>query len=161
MRVTYVGLISQLKLCLKIKGWMNALTYSVRTRPPIRTMFDIKTTNYGVLWRHAYASKKNTRACACVYLSQHLDGSLMTLTFRGGRGRTKKQRVKKLLSNFVARVLSKTQSSFPYSLWHFFFLFMFQVSLYSTSTWSMRFAFRTASWDLWSLRYQCCRSDRK
>lgn len=115
-------------------------------------MFNIKAAmNYGILWRHVYAPNENKRACACVYLSQHLDGSLMTLTFRGGRGRMKKQRVKKLLSNFVARVLPKTQSSFPYSLWHLFFLFMFQVSLYSTSMWSMRFAFRSAGVKIYDL----------
>lgn len=77
-----------------------------------------------------YDRHARTRARARVYLSQHLDGSSMTLTFRGGRGRTR-LRIKKLLSNFVARATSPretaaflSRSSFNVS----FLSFVFQVS---------------------------------
>lgn len=103
---------------------------------------------------------KDTRACACVYLSQHLDGSLMTLTFRGGRGRMKKRRMKKLLSNFVARAYFLKNN--PPFLTHFdIFSFLYvsgKLILYVIYEICVSVH---ASWDLWSLHCQCCRSDRK
>lgn len=57
----------------------------------------------------------------------------MTLTFREGRDRRKKRRMKKPLSNFEARArarsLSKNQFFRSVTRFDIFFLFMFQVSL--------------------------------
>jgi len=109
------------------------------TRSAIRKALGIN--NQPVVFYDARMRRENRYACVHTrvhkHLSQHLGGSLMTLTFRGGRGRTKERRAKKLLSNFDARA----RAHFPEETVplfcdpdisldiYLFSLFMFQVSL--------------------------------